>query len=437
LEAGIFKPQMPKTISQYSVFIGSPGGLAKERARFRASLDRFSLHHARDKGVLFHPVGWEDTIGGAGRPQALINDDLQLCDYAVFVLHDRWGSPTGDGHTSGTEEEWALAEELYRANKIRNIALFFKQVDTGRIADPGDQLKRVLAFQQRIEQEKRYLFKQYRTLDEFVDALDGHLAQWLRDHEKAKTEPSLSDQAPAVAAVASNLQSPTFDYWLAEAKKSLNDDNAGALFCASKAINAAKSDIEWAEAKNYWAIAQSYLGKVDETLSAFSMIAERFATSLDADRRFWCAQALVNKAITLGKLGRGEDKISGYDEVISQFGESTELPLRELVARALVNKGAGLGALDRSEDEISVYDEVLARFGASTELPLRAQVARALVNKGCRLEMLGRTEDAISLYDEVIARFDASEEPLAREHVMRAMELRSALVESPKLTRKP
>jgi len=104
---------------------------------------------------MFHPVGWEDTLGGVGRPQALINDDLKQCDYAVFVLHDRWGSPTGGGYTSGTEEEWTLAEELYVENKIRNIALFFKTVDSRQLRDPGKQLEAVLAFKKRIEEEKR------------------------------------------------------------------------------------------------------------------------------------------------------------------------------------------------------------------------------------------------------------------------------------------
>src|SRR5262249_5927005 len=87
-------------------------------------LERFSALHGEHRGALFHPVGWEDTIAGVGRPQALINEDLKQCDYAVFVVHDRWGTPTGGGYTSGTEEEWALAEELYEANKIRNVALF-------------------------------------------------------------------------------------------------------------------------------------------------------------------------------------------------------------------------------------------------------------------------------------------------------------------------
>src|SRR5258708_37905651 len=135
---------MPRQITQYRVFIGSPGGLDEERARFRRILEKCTRDHGEPRAVSFHPVGWEQTIGGAGRPQELINADLRQCDYAVFVLHDRWGSSTGNGFSSGTAEEWALAEELYKANKIRNIALLFKSVDARQLKDPGDQLKAVL-----------------------------------------------------------------------------------------------------------------------------------------------------------------------------------------------------------------------------------------------------------------------------------------------------
>jgi Domain of unknown function (DUF4062) len=176
---------VPKSLTQYRVFIASPSGLDEERNCFRRNLERFTARHAEPVGVTFHPVGWEETVGGVGRPQELINEDLKECDYAVFVLHDRWGSPPGGGSTyaSGVEEEWALVEELYRANRIRNIALFFKNVDPRQIRDPGKQLEAVLAFKRRIEEEKRYLFRQYATLDQFADALDGHLAKWLRDHQ--------------------------------------------------------------------------------------------------------------------------------------------------------------------------------------------------------------------------------------------------------------
>ena len=102
---------MPKSLTQYRAFIASPRGLDEERRCFRRRLERFTAVHAEPVGVIFHPVGWEETVGGVGRPQELINEDLNQCDYAVFVLHDRWGSSPGGGsiYTSGVEEEWALA----------------------------------------------------------------------------------------------------------------------------------------------------------------------------------------------------------------------------------------------------------------------------------------------------------------------------------------
>jgi hypothetical protein len=84
---------LPNHLTQYRVFIASPGGLDGERVCFKDKLGKYTALNAEHRGVLFQPVGWEDTLGGVGRPQALINEDLKQCDYAVFVFHDRWGFP--------------------------------------------------------------------------------------------------------------------------------------------------------------------------------------------------------------------------------------------------------------------------------------------------------------------------------------------------------
>ena len=421
---------MPRTIIQYRVFIASPGGLEDERRRFRHVLDKYTARDAEPRGVAFHPVGWEETVCGVGRPQALINEDIKQCDYAVFVLHDRWGSPTGNGHASGTEEEWKLAEELYEAIKIRNIALFFKNVDHRQLKDPGEQLRKVLDFRKRIMEGRKYLFKDFLETNDFGELVENQLAQWLRDHEKAaKADFADSPTSPTVppgkpAPKPSSPAAPTFAYWIAEAERlGAPDvaDNAGAEFCAHRAAKEAKSDVERAGAFYALGMARVRLGKFEEAMADFTAVIDDFATSRDPERWAWFARCLNGKGLSLGRLGRREAAITVCDEALARFGTASELPLREQVARALVNKGWVLGELGRNEETITVCDEVLTRFGAASELPLREQVARAQFNKGATLNELGRNEEAIDISDEVLARFGTASGLPVQEEVARAL----------------
>ena len=42
-------------------------------------------------------------------------------------------------------KKWNLHEELYKTLQVRNVGVFFKNVDERQLRDPGDQLKQVLA----------------------------------------------------------------------------------------------------------------------------------------------------------------------------------------------------------------------------------------------------------------------------------------------------
>jgi hypothetical protein len=98
---------VPKLLTEYRVFIASPSGLDEERKSFRDTLETFNNVFAEPVGVIFYPVSWEVTVGGVGRPQELINQELRECDYAIFVFHDRWGSSPSalpGKYTSGVEE---------------------------------------------------------------------------------------------------------------------------------------------------------------------------------------------------------------------------------------------------------------------------------------------------------------------------------------------
>jgi hypothetical protein len=185
--------KMAEDIVLYRVFIASPRGLATERRAFFETLNEYNVAEAMHEQAMFFPVGWEDTLGGAGRPQELIDHDLERCDYFVLVLWDRWGTaPGGDPqYTSGTEEEYRLAMRRLNSeskNPLKGIVVFFKNItDAKMLEDPGEQLKKALAFRREVETSGRLLYYSFFEIDEFTRRLQRHLGDWLREHRRTQT----------------------------------------------------------------------------------------------------------------------------------------------------------------------------------------------------------------------------------------------------------
>jgi uncharacterized protein YjbI with pentapeptide repeats len=175
------------------VFIASPSGLEAERRLFQETLREFS-EEISSRGLSFAPIGWELTLGGVGRPQELINKDLVTCDYFVLVLGDRWGSaPLAHGtakFTSGCEEEFNLALECLAdsSKPMRQVVVFFKDINKKMLNDPGPQLKQVLEFKRYLEDSKKHLFLSFETIPTFQKQLRRYLAQWASDHKPGPPE---------------------------------------------------------------------------------------------------------------------------------------------------------------------------------------------------------------------------------------------------------
>jgi tetratricopeptide (TPR) repeat protein len=181
---------MPKKLTGYKVFIASPGGLEDERRAFVKEIEEYNKIEAIHRDVVFYPVGWEDTLPGLGRPQSIINEELVQCDYFILVLHDRWGSHPGTNKmnaSSGTEEEYRLAMECCNQHSMKQVICLFKSVPPNQLADPGPQLQKVLNFKRQIEEEKKLLYSNFSSIEEFQSLIRKNLAQWLR-HDNAENK---------------------------------------------------------------------------------------------------------------------------------------------------------------------------------------------------------------------------------------------------------
>jgi tetratricopeptide (TPR) repeat protein len=145
----------------------------------------------------------------------------------------------------------------------------------------------------------------------------------------------MDDTPPDGADDSSSDVAPGFAYWIDLAQAA---GGSVALFCATKAIDAAGSDIEWAQATNLVGRAHFELGKIDQAIETFASIADRFSNSIESDRRDWLAKALLSKGLSFRKLDRPTDEIAVYDDLIARFGTATEPALREQVKLAREGK---------------------------------------------------------------------------------------------------
>lgn len=189
---------MSEALQGLRVFIASPGGLEDERNRFRATVEEVN-REANERQITFIPVGWEYATSGLGRPQEKINAEVERCDYMILVLHDRWGTPPAaeGSYTSGTEEEYEVARRCASDAQMpmRNIAVLFKGVPAHQLSDPGEQLRKVLAFKKRLEQERSLFFKTFDSTSEYERELRALLFGWMREEEEGAAA-TQSDPGP-------------------------------------------------------------------------------------------------------------------------------------------------------------------------------------------------------------------------------------------------
>ena len=175
---------MDMDVKLLRAFIASPGGLEAERRAAFAAAQEVNQIVARPLGYRLELIGWEDTISGVGRPQALINADLETCDLFVGAMGATWGSqPSIDGpYTSGFEEEFELSRARHRASGSPVMSMYFKDIAAEQERDAGPALQKVQAFRQSLIDGKEFMYDKFVSPDEFAAKVRAFLSTQLIAH---------------------------------------------------------------------------------------------------------------------------------------------------------------------------------------------------------------------------------------------------------------
>ncbi len=154
---------MSSTRNIIRAFLASPGDLEEERQVVRDVVNEFNESWADVLEYHIELVGWEETVAGYGRPQQLINQDLDRCDLFLGMMWKRWGTPpdTDGKYSSGFEEEFLRSLDRRGTSGSPEVSLLFKDIPSEFLADPGSDLKRVLDFKESIIAEKKILFQTF------------------------------------------------------------------------------------------------------------------------------------------------------------------------------------------------------------------------------------------------------------------------------------
>jgi tetratricopeptide (TPR) repeat protein len=108
-------------------------------------------------------------------------------------MHRRWGQDTPDSEhfSSYTEEEFHRALERWKKDQAPVIFVFFKHIDSSRMADPGLQLQKVLDFRKELEKTRTVLYRQFavpgpRTRGEVSDSKSAkEFGRLMQEHLQA------------------------------------------------------------------------------------------------------------------------------------------------------------------------------------------------------------------------------------------------------------
>ncbi len=382
-----------KLVRHIAIFIGSPGDVNAERKSFPRILEKVNRLKARAKDIVLDPVGWEGTLPGVGPPQKKINEDLRQCDLIVLVLGKRWGTPTGK-YSSGFEEEYRLARRLHK-----EIWLYLRSIPDNMLADPGDQLKKVIQFRNTVEAERKLLFRRYQDERAWEEKLTDDLCRWLDGQQPgtSEIESTIAQYAGRVGQLEHQLAEMTSKQArtgtsLVEEARQLADSGHLTLaeqhFAEAIALSPLPSSI------NEYGLFLLRVGELQKAMAQFSQLADTARSRRD---RALLAVAQGNLGVlyqTRGDLAKAEEMHRKALAIDEQLGS------KEGMAADYGN----LGILRKTRGDLATAEEMYRKsLAIEQELGRKEGMAADYGNLGILYKTRGDLATAEEMYRKALA----------------------------------
>ncbi len=352
-------------------------------------MEHFNRSTAIDKGAIFIDRGWEETPPGVGRGQTQINELLAPCDYVIVLLSDRWGSPPGgDAYTSGTEEEFHTAVSLLaKADaSMRDIHVYFQSLPADRLADPGEELKKVIEFKTKLQECHGILYSQFDSIENLKVKIDGSLRKWVEPLEiKIPITISFSPAPSVVQEQGTSL--------LERAVAHASDGmvvQAEVLFAQACRDDDPSALLEYARFSRRRGLLEDAIKLNERVIRAISLRQDQ--TAIETANLM---DALSNIGVIERKQGNLNKSIDSLEEAI-RVGDNSPHMLHESLAYALDNLGHSLNQVDHHDRAFKCFETSL-EYRRTTGSP--ADILQSELNIAWQSLRVGQARQALKGFE--------------------------------------
>lgn len=174
---------MPTNITKYELLISCPGDVKDEVEIIKESVHQFNSTFSNALGIMIQERYWaNDAHPETGdEAQKILNKQIvDKCDAAVAIFWTRFGTPTDD-YYSGSEEE---IEKMIASKK--NVFLYFSNVPVSPNIIDNEQYQKIIEYKEKFIKNKKGLYWEYSSLDDFKKLFYAHLAQYFLSLPKLK-----------------------------------------------------------------------------------------------------------------------------------------------------------------------------------------------------------------------------------------------------------
>ncbi len=170
---------MSKKVDKIRLFVASPSDVVKERKLVDDVVKEINGTIGEKLDVMVDVRKWETNVHpDMGRPEGEIIKQIGEYDIFLGIMWKRFGTPTGEAE-SGTVEEFNLAYEMLKQNKLRHVLFYFSNKPFTPSLEEIPQVQKVLEFHKKLS--KIALLGEYSSPENFAVIFRRHLFNIVND----------------------------------------------------------------------------------------------------------------------------------------------------------------------------------------------------------------------------------------------------------------